>query len=124
VRRVISAATHTFVIECYVPGIDRAGAEAAGARAREAAQELLRDGTSIEYVSTVFVPRDEAVYHLFSAADEAAVHEVGVRGVLTPDRVVAIAIVGAGRHPRQRIRPTQPITNSSHSSHRRTKEEA
>lgn len=78
----------TFLVECYAPGIERPEVEAAGRRAATAAASLRAEGRTIEYVRALFVPSDEAVFHVFAADDAVAVREAGSRADLVFERVV------------------------------------
>ena len=90
----------TFLVECYAPGIGQADVEAVGERAARAA--ALRDeGRAIDYQRALFVPGDEAVLHIFTAADADTVREAGRRAAISFDRVVeSVAIRPARRHVR------------------------
>ena len=57
----------TFLVECYMPaGISLADVEADGRRATAAARQL-RDEDAIEYARALFVPGDDADFHVFVA---------------------------------------------------------
>lgn len=96
----------TFLVECYTPGIERPAVEAAGRRAAAAAASMRAEGRTIEYLRALFVPGDEAVFHVFAADDADAVREAGVRADLAFERVVeSIAVTpraGLGAAGRRR----------------------
>ncbi len=78
----------TFLVEAYMPRSHTQEARAAGRRARAAAKELSREGVSIRYVRTTFLPDDETCFHLFQAASAKAVEEACSRAQLGRVRVV------------------------------------
>jgi len=77
-------------------------ARAAGRRARAAAEELSREGVSIQYLRTTFMPDDETCFHLFEAASAEAVEEASTRAELGRARVVPA--IDASRSARRRAR--------------------
>ena len=78
----------TYLVEAYIPRSHAREARAAGRRARAAAEELSREGTSVWYVRTTFLPDDETCFHLFEAVSADAVEEVARRADLGRARVV------------------------------------
>lgn len=83
-----------FLVELYVP---RGGCETVEHRARSArhaARELEREGRSVRYVRSIFVPDDETCFFLYEAASAADVEEAARRASLPFDRV---AVAHAGR---------------------------
>ncbi|MBA3234606.1 MAG: hypothetical protein H0T59_01270 [Chloroflexi bacterium] len=83
----------TFLVECYSPGIDRAGVEAEADRARGASAELRDSGVGVDYVGAVLVPQDEVVFHLFRSPDAAIVRDVFARAGLAFERVVESVVL-------------------------------
>ena len=63
-------------------------ARTAGRDARIAAEELSREGISIRYLRTTFVPNDETCFHVFESADKRAVGEVCRRAGIGTARIV------------------------------------
>jgi hypothetical protein len=63
-----------FVVELYVARTDIGAAER-GARARWAAAELSRLGTSVRYLNSIFVPEDETCYLLYEGESAEAVRD-------------------------------------------------
>ena len=58
----------TFLVECYMPAdISLADVEADGRRATAAARQLRDEGHAIEYARALFVPGDDADFHVFVA---------------------------------------------------------
>ena len=94
----------TFLVECYAPDIARSDVEAVGRRAAAAAAQLRAEGHSIEYVRALFVPGDDAVFHVFSADAIDTVREAGGRAEIAFERVVESVAVEAdlaAAHPAQ-----------------------
>lgn len=57
-------------------------------RARAAADELNREGTSIRYLRALFLGEDETCFHLYEAGSPEAVREATRRAHLPIERVV------------------------------------
>jgi hypothetical protein len=91
-----------YLVEAYVPRSRAVDARAAGKRARVAAAELSREGTSVRYVHTTFLPEDETCFHLFEAATVAMVEEVSLRAGLGHTRIVPAIEAGRATRPRAR----------------------
>lgn len=89
----------SYLIETYIPRSHAQEAQAAGRRARAAAEELSREGIPIRYVRTTFLPEDETCFHLLEAASPDAIEEVSRRAELGRARVVPA--VEASPPPRQ-----------------------
>lgn len=97
----------TYLVECFVPGSDRAAVEAAGQRMREAIADLRAEGCEVEYLRAILVPGDEVVFHVFAAPDASAVREASRRADVDFERVVESVAFDAGddaRRPRERTR--------------------
>ena len=92
----------TYLVEAYVSGSHTREARAAGRRARAAAEALSREGTSVLYIRTTFLPDDETCFHLFEATAEEAVEEVSRRAALGRARIVPA--IESSRPPRRRAR--------------------
>ncbi len=76
-----------FVAEHYLPAT---GAEAAVVRAsaaREAAEQLTREGTPVEFVRSIFVPVDETCFYLYRADAIESVRAAAARASLPLNRV-------------------------------------
>jgi hypothetical protein len=78
----------TFLVECYLPGIEPAAVAEAGERARRAAEALLADGRVIAYTGAMFVAADEVVFHTFVASDAVVVGEASRAAALAFERIV------------------------------------
>jgi hypothetical protein len=77
-----------FLVELYQPAPDPRAAAADAARAREAAQQLTREGTPVRYVRFLLIPDDETCFHLFEGVSAEAVGQASRRAALDYERVV------------------------------------
>jgi hypothetical protein len=66
-----------FIAEAYVARRDAAAVEAGANRTRAVADELTRQGCSIRFLRTIFVPEDETCFYLFEASSASVVRDVG-----------------------------------------------
>jgi hypothetical protein len=80
--------SRTFLVECYLPGVDPAEVTAVGARASEAAAAQRGQGRRIEYLGAILVSGDEVVFHRFSAPDPGLVAATCETAGLSFERVV------------------------------------
>jgi hypothetical protein len=86
----------TFLVECYLPGVDEAAVAGAGDRARSAADELRNSGGDITYTGAVLMAADEVVFHEFCASDPGIVEAASRQAGLAFERIVeSIEITGA-----------------------------
>ena len=92
----------SFLVEIYLPRSRAREAQVSGCRARAAAEALSREGASVRYIRTTFLPDDETCFHLFEATTEEAVEEVSRRAALGRARIVRA--IESFRPPRRRAR--------------------
>jgi hypothetical protein len=61
-----------FLVECFWPGVTREFVELADRRARQQAVSLQREGSSLRFLGSWFVPSDETVFfqYLGSSYDD------------------------------------------------------
>jgi hypothetical protein len=71
-----------FVAEQYFSRTDVAGARRAGVAARDAAEQLTREGTEVELVRSIFVPQDETCIFIYEADSLDSVHLAAQRAAL------------------------------------------
>ena len=90
----------SFLVEVYLPRSRADEMGATGRRARAAAEELSREGVSIRYVRTTYLPDDETCFHLFEAASAEVVEEANRRAEFGHARVVLA--IEASRPARRR----------------------
>jgi hypothetical protein len=85
-----------YLAEVYLADVGEL--EATTSPVRAAVRAIRREGTSVRYVRSVFVPEDQTCFLLFEAASPAAVQQVTQRAGLPVTRVVeAIEAAGPGR---------------------------
>ena len=84
-----------FLIELYVSVDDNAAVERSARNARLAAKDLTREGRSVQYVRSIFVPEDETCFFLYEASTADDVAEAARRASLPFDRV-ALAVAERG----------------------------
>lgn len=90
----------TFLVECYLPAdVSRADVEAVGRLAAAAAQQLRDEGRHVEYVRALFVPGDDAVFHVLIADAIDTVRLVAERAAISFARVVESLVVEAEPDP-------------------------
>ena len=56
-----------FLVELYVSRHDRGAVEERAARARQAAEQVSRDGAPVRLLRTMFVPDEETCIYLYDA---------------------------------------------------------
>ena len=87
-----------FLAEQYVAA---AGLELAAERAgvaREAAEQLTREGMAVHFVRSIFIPADETCLHLYRAESIDAVRAATALASLAVERITeAVSESGAGR---------------------------
>lgn len=75
---------HTWLVECFAPGIDDAAVAAAAERVRA----VVAERADIAYLGALLMAEDEVVFHAFRAGDAAAVREASATAGLQFERVV------------------------------------
>jgi hypothetical protein len=77
-----------YLAQRYVSRTAEAQLVADTARVRNAAEEITREGTSIRYLRSIFVPAEELCFSLYEAPSGAAVREASDRAGLNCEAVV------------------------------------
>jgi len=83
-----------YIVERYLPGLDRAELLRSLERLKRATADLRHEGTPVRYLGSTIVVEDEACFCNFEATSEAAVAEANRRAGLSFDRIVAAVAVG------------------------------
>lgn len=97
-------ASKTWVVECYVPGVDDAAVRDAAERTAAELRRLGPDGRDVEYLGALLMAIDEVVLHAFRATDPEVVRGVSTAAGLAFERIVESVEVA----PAQFIRPAGP----------------
>lgn len=79
---------HTWLVECFAPGIDDAAVAAAADRVRAVLARDDGERAAVEYLGALYMAEDEVVFHAFRAADVEAVRAVSTAAGLAFERVV------------------------------------
>jgi Protein of unknown function (DUF4242) len=90
--------TRRYLVELYVSGHDVGELEHLAARAARAADELERQGKSIRYLRSIFVPEEEMCFHLYAAKSVVEVREASERAGVHPERVAVAIEAEVSRH--------------------------
>ena len=80
-----------FVAEQYFSRTDATGARRAGRAARDAAEELTREGTEVQLVRSIFVPQDETCLFIYEADSVESVRMAAQRAALAFERIAEAA---------------------------------
>jgi hypothetical protein len=76
-----------FVGEHYLPAQTAQDAGHCAKAAREAADQLRREGTQVHHVRSILIPEDETCIHLYRAESMEAVRVAAARASLPLDRL-------------------------------------
>ena len=77
-----------YLIETYVARNDTDAVGRGGEPARAAAEELLREGTAVRYLPSIFVPEDETCFLVYEAGSADDVRRATSLAGLPADHVV------------------------------------
>lgn len=86
----------TYVVECYLPGVDDAAVRLSTERAAAAARLLEPATGEVEYLGALLMAVDEVVFHSFRAADPELVRLVSTAAGLSFERIVESVEVRPG----------------------------
>lgn len=76
-----------FVAEQYISGTDADAAQRGADAARRASEQLRREGTPVEFVRSIFIPRDETCIYIYKAGSDEALQAALARTPLRFERV-------------------------------------
>jgi hypothetical protein len=85
-----------YLIETYVARTDTDAVGRGGILARIAAEELVREGTAVYYLRSIFVPEDETCFYVYEADSVDAVRAAAERASLPAARVLEAETVPSG----------------------------
>ena len=81
------AGVNSYVVELQLTAGDAADVAAAGELARNAAEQLTREGTAVRCVRSVYVPEEATCLLVFEASTAEAVDRAGRRAGLSYERI-------------------------------------
>lgn len=91
--RVSGGELTTFLVEKYVPELDREAAEAISSRYRNAVRELTGAGIGVRCFRSYAVLEDETYLCVVGAGNADQVVQLSHRAGLVPDHVVPVEVV-------------------------------
>lgn len=83
----------TFLVESYVPRLDKRAAAALSSRVRAAVVELQREGIQLQWLQSFALVDEETYACMLSAPDVAQVARVNERAGLRYDHVVEVHVI-------------------------------
>jgi len=83
----------SYVVELQLPAGDATKFAAAGERARNAVEQLTRDGAAVRWIRSVYLPEQGTCLLIFEAPSPEAVVRVGRRAGINYERIIE------GGHP-------------------------
>ncbi|MFI6680341.1 nickel-binding protein [Kribbella sp. NPDC050470] len=89
----------TYIVERQLPGVATGDVTAAAVRARDAADQLTREGTPVRYIGSVYVPSDGSCHCLFEASSETAVRQVNEIAAIPLERIAPATQLTASALP-------------------------
>jgi hypothetical protein len=90
VARTDTAASTTYLVEHYRPGLLPHELRELGERVRDSARELERDGTLVRFRRSAVVPADEALLCVLEAPSEDLVRDVCARAGVPFERITVV----------------------------------
>jgi hypothetical protein len=97
-ERAEHAATTTFLVEHYWPGVTRRGFTAAVESLRVASEAIAADGGSLRYLHSTLVPEDEAAFCVFEAESRSLVEQAYARAEVRFERILDAVESGVRPH--------------------------
>lgn len=89
-RPIACADLRTFLVETYVPRLDRRAAAEISSRYEESANELASQGIAIRWLQSYAAIEDETYICIVAASDADEVELLSRRAALAPDHVVQV----------------------------------
>jgi hypothetical protein len=84
---VLAIAVAQFLVEMYVPPLDRRARSQMIGAARAAAAAVTRNGAAVRHVRAIYVPEDATCFHLFEAPSADVVERVLAAAGLASTRI-------------------------------------
>ena len=79
----------TFLVECFWPDVTQEAVESANRRAHERAAALRREGSSVRFLGSLFVPGDETVFFQYAAGTNEEVARASRAAQLPFNRITS-----------------------------------
>jgi hypothetical protein len=96
----VSAVARYHLVELHRPQDGWVGLQTQAAQARSAAEQISSEGTPVRFLRSIFVPDDEACFHLYEGT-AAAVAEASSRALIPFDRIVETVSQAGIRNPEE-----------------------
>ncbi len=77
-----------FLVELYVARGDADSVTASAERARQVAEVLDEDGSTVRYLRSIFMPEDETCFLIYEATSREVVHTAATKAELQFDRII------------------------------------
>jgi hypothetical protein len=84
--------TH-YTVELHLPQAGCVDVQQAATRAREATEQMRREGHEVRFLRSVFVPEDDACFLLYEGQSAELVRAAALRAKLGPRRVDAALVL-------------------------------
>ena len=78
-----------YTVELSLPQAGCADVQEAAARAREATEQMRREGEPVRFLRSIFVPEDDACFLLYEGPSAESVRAAALRAQFGPRRVDA-----------------------------------
>jgi len=89
-----------YLVERYLPGLTAADVHAAVQRMTAVAEEMAAEGSPIRYLTSAFVPEEEACFCQFEAASRDAVAAANDRAAFPYARILAVDLAASAQESR------------------------
>jgi hypothetical protein len=80
----------TFVVKRTLPGVTKEALMSAGVRAKTCCAEMTREGESVRWIRSFFLPESSQTHCYFDAASKQAVEEVNHRAKIPFTEVLEV----------------------------------
>ena len=90
---------NTYVVERHLPGVSGSDLRAAAVRARDAAEQLTREGAPVRYLRSTYRPDDGTCHCLFEADSIETVRQSNELAAIPYERIVPAVHLAASALP-------------------------